>query len=279
MERWVGYAVPAIIVVTTLGAIVMCALVLAYGFAQETEEEPEERLRRLFVTRLGHAFAAACFALAAVLGSVVLLQRPPGTTATAPPAPRSDAETAELRREVETLRARVAETETAARQAESAARRAEAMREPAPTAPERPAPPASPTELPPRKPPLRSSPERPRPALPPEGLALPRSPATHQLTASVAGARVELESGSDRAGEAWYRVRLFDASGHPLPGARLTLEGRADGTTLEVPMGAGREPGAYLARSRVLVDPAGLRLHVVAGGRRFEVGLAQAVDW
>lgn len=82
MSQLAHYALPAIVLVSALGAIVMCALVVRYGFADALDDEqPEARVNRVLRTRLGHAFAGVCFAVAAVLATLVMVARP------APPAP------------------------------------------------------------------------------------------------------------------------------------------------------------------------------------------------
>jgi len=82
------HVLPAIVAASGLGALVMCLLVLRYGFATPPEERGEGRRRELTV-RLGHAVAGVCFAAAAIL-SVVLMthaQRAPGA---APPGATRD---------------------------------------------------------------------------------------------------------------------------------------------------------------------------------------------
>lgn len=61
----------AIVLASSLGAVVMCLLVLRYGFPSATEEVGDGR-RRQIVTSLGHAVAAACFAAAAILAVVLV---------------------------------------------------------------------------------------------------------------------------------------------------------------------------------------------------------------
>lgn len=60
------------IITSALGALLLCLLVFRYGFTPPDDESPEERSRRQFVTRLGHAAGAVCFALTAGLSAVVL---------------------------------------------------------------------------------------------------------------------------------------------------------------------------------------------------------------
>jgi len=67
-------ALAASIVLSALGAVIVCLLIVAYGFTPSGEETPLRATRRLFVTRMGHAAAAACFAATAILLAVVLAQ-------------------------------------------------------------------------------------------------------------------------------------------------------------------------------------------------------------
>jgi hypothetical protein len=76
-------ALAASIVLSALGAVIVCLLIVAYGFTPAGEETPLRATRRLFVTRIGHAAAAACFAGTAILLAVVLAQ---SMHAPAPPA-------------------------------------------------------------------------------------------------------------------------------------------------------------------------------------------------
>jgi hypothetical protein len=53
-----------------LGAIVLCVVLLLYGFGSTADDEPRFASRRLFVIRIGHALAASCFAVVVMLTSV-----------------------------------------------------------------------------------------------------------------------------------------------------------------------------------------------------------------
>lgn len=64
------------VVASSLGAIVMCILVFRYSFAPPSDEPSQARHQRIFVTRLGHAFASVCFATTAVLAIVGLALQP-----------------------------------------------------------------------------------------------------------------------------------------------------------------------------------------------------------
>jgi hypothetical protein len=75
-------ALAASIVLSALGAVIICLLTAMFGFTPPSEEPPAQATRRLFLTRVGHAVAAACFAGTAILLAVVLGQ-PARTTSPA----------------------------------------------------------------------------------------------------------------------------------------------------------------------------------------------------
>ena len=75
------------ILASALGALVMCLLVLRYGFIPIPETNPARADRDLLVTRLGHAFAGVCFAASAIL-AVVYIARAPVQPVAATPDPR-----------------------------------------------------------------------------------------------------------------------------------------------------------------------------------------------
>jgi hypothetical protein len=122
-------ALPAIVVVTALGALVMCLLVIRYGFTADIETDddrpddddtgppgPEsyvrlvrrrQAARRLLVTRVGHTVAAVCFAVAAILAVVALTERP-----TARPAPSAVSAAASSEAEVDRLREQLRELQS-----------------------------------------------------------------------------------------------------------------------------------------------------------------------
>lgn len=60
------------IVASALGGLVLCLVVVRYGFPAPEDEAPEEAQRRIFLTRLGHAVAAFCFAVTALLTAAAL---------------------------------------------------------------------------------------------------------------------------------------------------------------------------------------------------------------
>jgi hypothetical protein len=68
---------------SALGAVVLCTLVVLYGFTPAGEDPPDRANRRLLLTRVGHAIAAVCFTATAILTAVVLVApgRPPAPVA------------------------------------------------------------------------------------------------------------------------------------------------------------------------------------------------------
>jgi uncharacterized coiled-coil protein SlyX len=75
----------AILVASGFGALVMCLLVLRYGFAAPPDDASQAR-RREVATRLGHAIAATCFAATAILAVVLMAhaRREPGAPSPVP---------------------------------------------------------------------------------------------------------------------------------------------------------------------------------------------------
>src|SRR5207245_3496133 len=84
------YALPGIIVLTSVGAFLMCLLVIRYGVGSSEIDVDDDEARRLAMTRIGHAVAAVCFAGAALLAVVALpgrIQPRPQPVAEAPAPP------------------------------------------------------------------------------------------------------------------------------------------------------------------------------------------------
>lgn len=73
MDDVTRHSLTAAVIVSALGGIVLCALILKYGLAPPEEDEypPLARRRMLFV-RTGHAIAAVCFAVTVLLVVVAL---------------------------------------------------------------------------------------------------------------------------------------------------------------------------------------------------------------
>src|SRR5688572_22407463 len=72
MSTLVYSALTAVIFTSAAGALVMCLLVFKYGFAPSPDELPSLSMRRVLITRLGHAMAGTCFAATAILAAVTL---------------------------------------------------------------------------------------------------------------------------------------------------------------------------------------------------------------
>lgn len=104
MAALTPYLLAGSVVASALGGLVLCLLIVRYGFSAPEDDAPEEVPRRLLLTRLGHAVAAVCFALTALLGAVALGTRPGGT---------ADPDAARLAAEVRALEERVAAVERA----------------------------------------------------------------------------------------------------------------------------------------------------------------------
>jgi hypothetical protein len=78
-------ALAASIVLSALGAIVICVLTVLYGFTPPGDEPPGQAHRRALLIRIGHAAAAACFAGTAIMLAVVLAQVSAAVAPTADP--------------------------------------------------------------------------------------------------------------------------------------------------------------------------------------------------
>lgn len=115
------WALPGIIAASALGALLMCLLVLRYGFPP-AEGAPGAN-GRFLASRLGHAVAGTCFSVSAML-AVVALSQPPRAAAPAPAPVVADtsalqAEVEGLRRQLATLEGRLGQSETRLGAAES----------------------------------------------------------------------------------------------------------------------------------------------------------------
>jgi len=99
LEPTVYYALTGSVVASALGGITLSLLIVGYGFAAGDDETPAAAQRRLFLLRLGHAAAAVCFAVTALLSVVVI----------ASATHRGDSATA---RDLRALEARIGAVET-----------------------------------------------------------------------------------------------------------------------------------------------------------------------
>ncbi|HEV8641397.1 MAG TPA: hypothetical protein VGV13_09905 [Methylomirabilota bacterium] len=290
MAALAQYALPGIIVVSALGAFIMCLQVFRYGFTAGGDEDLDDASHRLFVTRFAHALAAVCFATAAMLAVIAVKAQAPAASpplaaagsAVAPPA--NTGEVAALREDVRRLEERLnrelAALEERLTSAEGAATRARveprAEREEASSLPAR----ARPAPRAPGR--GRETPApRPGPVDRETASALPADVSAHQLRATVQGVHVDVQSRPGHGPETVYTIRLSDSTDRPLTGAAVTLHGQmADGATVGTPLGPGPEPGVYRGRVMMTAEgPRDLRLRVVQHDRRFELSLAHAVSW
>jgi YtkA-like protein len=100
-------ALLAIVLASAVGATTMCLLVVRYGFPAPEEDDPEGTRRGLAVTRVGHAFAATCFAITAILATLIVTRPAAGPplvadSPAASPSPSADTVT-RVRAEMEEL--------------------------------------------------------------------------------------------------------------------------------------------------------------------------------
>ncbi|OLB93666.1 MAG: hypothetical protein AUH30_19475 [Candidatus Rokubacteria bacterium 13_1_40CM_68_15] len=75
MEPTAQYALTGSVVASALGGITLSLLIVGYGFTSAEDETPDAARRRLFLIRIGHAAAAVCFAVTALLSVVALASR------------------------------------------------------------------------------------------------------------------------------------------------------------------------------------------------------------
>jgi hypothetical protein len=158
MPAFAPAALATAVALSALGAVVLCVLVVLYGFPGGDDDSPERATRRLVLTRVGHALAATCFTATAILIATVLVQRAPPPAAS--PAPPPDSRVPALGEKVAGQEARLSETEARIRELQDALRRREAL--PVQSVPERTAP-APPVERPAVSGPSPRAPARPAP--------------------------------------------------------------------------------------------------------------------
>ena len=135
-----GFVLLGIVLTSGVGALVVCGLVMTFGYAPEVGEKPAAAVRRLALTRAAYGIATVCFAVSALL-AIVALGRHSWEVA-APPAATSTLDTAatveelrerqaRLREEMTRMAARVNELEARARVAETRVQALEATGAPA----------------------------------------------------------------------------------------------------------------------------------------------------
>ena len=118
MQTFAQLALPGTILVSALGAVVLCVVVLLYGFKSEPDDDAAP-VRRLLFIRLGYALAAACFAVALMLSTMALLdqRRVAAAAPTAPPrddVPRLATRINELEQRLAAAESRVGDAATVA---------------------------------------------------------------------------------------------------------------------------------------------------------------------
>ncbi|HXG03263.1 MAG TPA: hypothetical protein VNO23_07640 [Candidatus Binatia bacterium] len=106
MQPLTQYLLTGSIVASALGGLVLCLVIIRYGFPAPEDEAPDEAQRRIFLTRLGHAVAAFCFAVTALLTAAALGARGSGGAA-------ADTDVGRLTTEIRALDERVAAVEQA----------------------------------------------------------------------------------------------------------------------------------------------------------------------
>ena len=132
-----GLVLLGIILASGLGAVIVCALLLVYGYAPESSEKPNEAIRRLALTRAAHGAATVCFAVSVLLAIVALglhARAASESGAVARPTAELGATVGEvqerqarLREEVSRMAARLNELEARARIAETRVQALEAV--------------------------------------------------------------------------------------------------------------------------------------------------------
>jgi outer membrane biosynthesis protein TonB len=121
MPPFVHGALAAALLLSALGAVVVCLNVILYGFTGPDDEPPLTTARRLMYTRIGHALATTCFAGTAILIGMVLVR----SSRPVPPAVVHDARLPELDARIAQQASWVAEIEARAGDASAGVARAE----------------------------------------------------------------------------------------------------------------------------------------------------------
>jgi hypothetical protein len=117
-------ALTAVIFTSAAGALFMCLLVFKYGFAPSPDEPLSGSVRRVSITRLGHAVAGTCFAATAILAAVTLAELA-GAAASAPAVLAEDDRRATQSR-MTALSSRLAAAESRLQRADERMRKIEA---------------------------------------------------------------------------------------------------------------------------------------------------------
>jgi hypothetical protein len=94
------YTLMGNVMACVMGALVLAVVAYRYGFSSPLDEPSETSVRRVVYSRLAHAVAAACFAIAAMLGIMTLWIETSGS-ARAAESPSGARTNDEVLREVE----------------------------------------------------------------------------------------------------------------------------------------------------------------------------------
>ena len=292
------FALPGIIVLTSVGAFLMCLLVIRYGFGSREIDVDDDEARRLAMTRIGHAVAAVCFAGAALLAVVALPARtvprsqPAAAAPAPPPAAVPTAALDEQAREIARLRDALHQTQLEMDEKLSVVENRVTnllgrvsgpppMADlPSPSQSKRPASSTSRGERSARPTDPAPGAAARRPADSDEANALPAGATAERFRAKVKGVNVDVQTRRLRNNETAYFVRLIDETNRPVTGADVTLVGtRADGTPVLATLEPTNEPGVHRGRVPTPGDGSDLRLRVVGTTTRFEVSLSREVNW
>jgi hypothetical protein len=114
-------ALAAALVLSALGAVLVCLMVVLFGFTGPDDEPPVKTARRLMFTRIGHALATTCFAATAILIAMVLLRSGRAT----PTAVVHDTRLPAIGERVDQQTSRVVALESRAKEASASVARAE----------------------------------------------------------------------------------------------------------------------------------------------------------
>jgi len=202
-------ALAASIVLSALGAVIVCLLTALYGFTPEEKERPARAARRRLLTRVGHVVATACFAGTAILLTVVLALTARSSSTTSPDArvPALDAKIDAHMQRLQGVEQRMKDSEQALERLETevsegavrsmAPEAAPAVIDaPRPAEQPRPVSAAKPAPRPraaivPVKPPAKAAPSAPKPAERPAPAAAPPPPVTPATERAVAPAPID----------------------------------------------------------------------------------------
>jgi hypothetical protein len=127
MPPFIHGALVAALLLSALGAVVVCLIVVLFGFTGPEDEPPLTTARRLMYTRIGHALATTCFAATAILITMVLVRvmRPVTPAVVQDVRIPQDARIPQLGARIDAQASRVAAIETRAETANAGLTRAE----------------------------------------------------------------------------------------------------------------------------------------------------------